>query len=157
MHLPYPEQKSKTLISLESVSSCETIFELNQLLTQELALFLTQADLSREESTPVMAIKNFIADHYQDDNLSIKDISDHVFLSTSYICTLFKNETGQTLNQYITKYRVEKAKKLLADPLNKITDISSNVGYSDGNYFGKTFKKIVGLSPTEYRDQVTGQ
>ena len=104
-----------------------------------------------------MAIKNFIADHYQDDNLSIKDISDHVFLSTSYICTLFKNETGQTLNQYITKYRVEKAKKLLADPLNKITDISSNVGYSDGNYFGKTFKKIVGLSPTEYRDQVTGQ
>ena len=157
LHLPYPEQKSKTLISLESVSSCETIFELNQLLIQELALFLTQADLSKEESTPVMAIKNFIADHYQDDNLSIKDISDHVFLSTSYICTLFKNETGQTLNQYITKYRVEKAKKLLADPLNKITDISSNVGYSDGNYFGKTFKKIVGLSPTEYRDQVTGQ
>ena len=107
--------------------------------------------------TALTAIKNFIASHYQNDDLSIKDSSDHVFLSTSYICTLFKNETGQTLNQYITKYRVERAKKLLADPLTKISDISSKVGYSDGNYFGKTFKKIVGLSPTEYRDQVTGQ
>ena len=157
LHISLPDQNSSGPISLEQISSCETLFELNQLLVQELAAFLTQADLSKEESAPVTAIKNFIATHYQDDTLSIKDISDHVYLSTSYICTLFKNETGQTLNQYITKYRVERAKKLLADPLTKISDISSKVGYSDGNYFGKTFKKIVGLSPTEYRDQVTGQ
>ena len=157
LHIPHPDQKTTGPISLEQISSCETLFELNQLLVQELAVFFAQADLSKEESAPVTAIKNFIASHYQNDDLSIKDISDHVFLSTSYICTLFKNETGQTLNQYITKYRVERAKKLLADPLTKISDISSKVGYSDGNYFGKTFKKIVGLSPTEYRDQVTGQ
>ena len=139
--------------SLEQVFHCETIFELNQLLIQELNMFFAHADLSGEESSPVTAIKNFIASHYHNESLSIKDISDHVFLSTSYICTLFKTETGQTLNQYITKYRIDKAKKLLADPRNKVSDISSKVGYSDGNYFGKTFKKIVGLSPTEYREQ----
>ena len=153
LQIPITEQRMRSANSLEQVFHCETIFELNQLLVQELNLFFSQADLSSEESSPVTAIKNFIASHYHNESLSIKDISDHVFLSTSYICTLFKMETGLTLNQYITKYRIEKAKKLLADPRNKVSDISSKVGYSDGNYFGKTFKKIVGLSPTEYREQ----
>ncbi|MDD3659301.1 MAG: helix-turn-helix transcriptional regulator, partial [Lachnospiraceae bacterium] len=74
-------------------------------------------------------------------------------LSSSYVCTLFKSETGQTLNQYLTDYRIEKAKKLLQDPRYKITDISEKVGYTDGNYFGKTFKRTVGLSPSEYREK----
>ena len=60
---------------------------------------------------------------------------------------------GQTLNQYITEYRMEKAKQLLKDARFKITDISSRVGYSDGNYFGKSFKKYSGLSPSEYRER----
>lgn len=156
LQLPLPENKHSSADVFEIILNCGTIFELHEMLHQELELFLAQADLSSLESAPITAIKNFIAAHYQDETLSIKDISEHVFLSTSYICTIFKTETGQTLNQYITKYRVEKAKKLLADPRNKISDISSKVGYNDGNYFGKTFKKIVGLSPTEYRDQVTG-
>ena len=88
-----------------------------------------------------------------DDTLSVKDISDHVFLSTSYVCTFFKNETGQTLNQYLTEYRMEKAKQLLKDARYRIADISSRVGYSDGNYFGKSFKKHCGVSPSEYREQ----
>lgn len=156
LQLPVPEEGTALPNALETVLSCETVFELNSLLVSELTLFFEQAQLPREESSPVTAIKSFIASHYSDESLSIKDISEHVFLSASYICTIFKNETGQTLNQYITGYRIERAKKLLADPRNKVSDISSRVGYSDGNYFGKAFKKIVGLSPTEYRDQVSG-
>ena len=75
-----------------------------------------------------------------------------MYFSSSYVCTLFKNETGKTLNQYLTEFRMEKAKSLLKDSRYKINDISSKVGYSDGNYFGKTFKKFVGLSPSEYRE-----
>ena len=105
-----------------------------------------------EEISAIYLIKEYIADHYQEESLAIKDISQHVFLSSSYICTLFKNETGKTLNQYITDYRIEQAKKLLVDPRNKITDISAKVGYSDGSYFGKIFRKQVGMSPSEYRD-----
>ena len=59
------------------------------------------------------------------------------------------------LNQYLTEYRMEKAKQLLADPRYKITDISSRVGYSDGNYFGKSFKKYTGFSPSEYREKMS--
>ena len=68
---------------------------------------------------------------------------------------LFLNETGQTLNQYLTDYRIKMSKQFLSDPRYKIADISSKVGYSDGNYYSKTFKKkIVGLSPSEYREKM---
>ena len=49
---------------------------------------------------------------------------------------------------------MEKAKQLLKDSRYRISDISSRVGYSDGNYYSKTFKKIVGLSPSEYREKM---
>lgn len=92
-------------------------------------------------------IKDYISRNYMNDTLSVKDISSHVYLSASYVCTFFKSETGQTLNQYLTEYRMEKAKQLLSDPRYKISEISSKVGYTDGNYFGKSFKKYSGFLP----------
>lgn len=135
------------------ISECESIYELQDLLVQKAEQFFSQIQNRSENSSTVYLIKEFIAGRYQDETLSIKDISEHVFLSSSYVCTLFKNETGRTLNQYLTDFRIDKAKNLLADPRYKITDISARVGYSDGNYFGKTFKKLVGMSPSEYREQ----
>lgn len=135
------------------ISECESIYELQEYLRKKTDDFFSQIKNRIENSSTVGLIKEFISGHYQDETLSIKDISEHVFLSSSYICTLFKNETGQTLNQYLTDFRIDKAKKLLTDPRYKITDISARVGYSDGNYFGKTFKKLVGMSPSEYRER----
>lgn len=135
------------------VSSCESIFELDEKLRDRVDGFLSKSTKRTESSTTVAMIKEYISNSYADDMLSIKDISEHVLLSTSYVCTLFKNETGQTLNQYITDYRMEKAKELLLDPRNRIGDISKDVGYADGNYFGKTFKKQVGMTPSEFREK----
>ncbi len=97
-------------------------------------------------------------------NISIRIMRFHLFLFRisanmyacllPYVCTLFKNETGQTLNQYLTDYRIKMSKQFLSDPLYKITDISAKVGYSDGNYYSKAFRKIVGLSPSEYREKM---
>lgn len=103
----------------------------------------------------IFTIKEFIHQNYQNESLSVKSISDHVMRSAPYVCTFFKSETGQTLNQYITEYRVEKARSLLEDPRYKITDVAEKVGYLDVNYFGKIFKKTVGLSPSEYRGKMS--
>ena len=100
--------------------------------------------------------KDYISKHYSEERLSIKEIGDHVFLSASYICTYFKTQTGQTLNQYITEYRMERAMQLLQDKRYAITDISEKVGYNNGNYFGKSFKKFTGLTPSQYRDKMLG-
>ena len=75
----------------------------------------------------------------------------------SYTCSFFKNETGKTLNQYITEYRILRAKQLLKDPEIKISTVSKLVGYSDGNYFAKLFKKVEGVSPSSYRGNMIGE
>ena len=138
---------------LDYISHSDTFSTLHTRLTEKTEQFLLHSQTEESETSTVFLIKDFIAKHYANESLSVKDISEQVFLSPSYVCTIFKNETNLTLNQYLTQYRIERAKKLLQDPRYKITDISSKVGYSDGNYFGKTFKKMVGLSPSEYREQ----
>ena len=107
------------------------------------------------DSTHVDLVRSYVKAHYSDTALSIKAISDHVRLSPSYICTLFKSETGETLNQYITRFRMEKAREALSDPRNKVADIAEEVGFTDSNYFSKAFKKSFGLSPTEFRQTMT--
>lgn len=136
----------------DNISRCNSIYELHTLLLHKLEVFSSSSKTSAAENTTIYLIKDFISKHYQQESLSVKDISQHVHLSSSYVCTLFKTETNQTLNQYITEYRIEKAKQLLTDPRYKITEISSRIGYNDGNYFSKTFKKITGCSPSEYRE-----
>lgn len=137
----------------ETIEDCFTFSELHQTLTDKTDEFFNKAASNSQENPTIFLIRDYISKNYMNEALSVKDISAHVFLSTSYLCTFFKSETGQTLNQYITEYRMEKAKQLLKDARFKITEVSSRVGYSDGNYFGKSFKKYSGLSPSEYRER----
>lgn len=145
-------EESKTLIRY--IDQFYTFGDLHKDLEEKTRSFFRDRNHQTEENSIIFLIKDYIYENYKDYRLSVKDISEHVYLSVSYVCTIFKAETGKTLNQYITEYRMERAKKLLRDPRYKITDISAKVGYNDGNYFGKTFKKLVGLSPTEYREGV---
>lgn len=133
------------------IEPCANLYQLHEKLEQKTTQFFADYENHKPENSLIFSIKDFISRNYQNESLSVKDISKYVNLSTSYVCTLFKAETEQTINQYLTEFRIGKAKKLLADPRYKITDISSKVGYSDGNYFSKAFKKIVGSSPSEYR------
>lgn len=125
--------------------------ELNK-LTDE---YITGLSGRGTESDMIFAIKEFIRKNYRNEALSIKSVSDHVNRSAPYVCTLFKTETGLTLNQYITGYRIEKAQELLSDPRYKITDVASRVGYNDVNYFGKIFKKVTNFSPSEFRSNLS--
>ena len=141
---------------LQHLEECFSFDEMHQLLcTRTEELFQSIEGASQEDST-IFMIKDYISKHYSEERLSIKEIGDHVFLSASYICTYFKTQTGQTLNQYITEYRMERAMQLLQDKRYAITDISEKVGYNNGNYFGKSFKKFTGLTPSQYRDKMLG-
>lgn len=139
---------------LELVQKCYTLHELHQLLTENSEKFFLRLQEQPAASPVIASIKDFIQNNYFHEQLSVKEISEHVHLSSSYVCTVFKNETGSTLNQYITEYRLEKAKQLLSDSQLKISDISSKTGYTDSNYFAKAFKKYVGISPSEYREKM---
>lgn len=141
---------------MDTLESCFSYDELHRLLNQKTRLFFQSlSDFSPEDST-IFKIKEYISKHYAKDTLSIKEISEHVYLSASYVCTYFKAQTGQTLNQYLTEYRMERAMQLLADERCQITEISSRVGYHDDNYFSKSFRKFTGLSPSKYREKILG-
>ncbi|MCR4589897.1 MAG: response regulator [Lachnospiraceae bacterium] len=148
------DEKDSSESLLSFVQECNTLKELKAALSDRSDKLLKAMAQEEPENPTVFSIKEYIGRNYSRENLSVKEISDYVHMSSTYICTLFKNETGQTLNQYITLFRMDKAKELLSDPKYKIADISGKVGYSDGNYFGKSFKKAVGMTPGEYRSRV---
>ena len=141
---------------IEHLENCFTYEELHKMLIAKTTQFFADITSYVPEDSTIFSIKDYISKHYASDALSIKEISEHVFLSASYVCTYFKNQTGQTLNQYLTEYRMDKAKQLLADGRYQIADISSKVGYSNGNYFSKSFKKFTGLNPSKYREKMLG-
>lgn len=140
--------------AMKLLENCFSFKELHQNLIQKTKLLYEAVKSYVPENSTIYLIKDYIHSHYSNESLSVCDISNNVFLSASYVCTYFKNETGQTINQYLTDYRIKKAKELLADPRYQITDISDKVGYSNGNYFSKSFKKLTGLSPSEYREKM---
>jgi two-component system response regulator YesN len=98
-------------------------------------------------------IHRLIQERYAE-NLTIVEIAEGVFLSPTYVSLLFKQETGETLFEYLTKVRIEKAKELLRDPRNKFYEICHAVGYVDPSHFSKLFKKMTGFTPSAYRDQL---
>ncbi len=81
--------------------------------------------------------------------ISIDDLANNFFLSTSYVCRVFKSATGMTINKYITARRISIAKALLTEGLS-VNDVCEQCGYNDYSNFVKTFTKSVGLSPKKY-------
>lgn len=93
---------------------------------------------------------SYIHEHYNED-LSVHKIAGSVHLSTSYFCSLFKEETGINVNRYINQYRIRMSKKLLHQVELKGFEVANRVGYKNFRHFNEMFKKIVGTTPQEYR------
>lgn len=84
--------------------------------------------------------------------ISLDDVSREVDISPYYFSKIFKEETGKNFIEYVTEIRMEKAKELLQSSSLSMKEICGEVGYADPNYFSRTFKKNVGLTPTEYKE-----
>ena len=88
-----------------------------------------------------------------DKEINLNIVADHFGKNNSYLSVLFKKETGQNFLDYLTAIRMEKAKELLAQNRYKIQAVASRVGYSNAKHFCMVFKKMVGVSPTQYREE----
>lgn len=87
--------------------------------------------------------------------LTLEDVAKNSFMGVSYLSEMFKQEMGKGFSEYLTDYRMEKAKQLLSRESSlKVHEVASMVGYKDSNYFAKIFKKKVGAKPTEYQTQL---
>lgn len=101
----------------------------------------------------IETVKAFIDKHFKEE-LELNRLAETVFLTPSYLSKLFKTEMGETITDYIISVRIEQAKeRLRQDNGLKTYEIGEQVGYPDPAYFNKVFKKIVGMTPKEYRER----
>lgn len=140
--------------ALDRLLRLETMAELVRLVSSHLddvCAWIGEKRIGRTGQV-IDAIRQFVGERYAD-NLTLADIAGHVYLSQTYVSLLFKQETGETIYDYLIRVRIDKAKQLLRDPRMKFYEICEAVGYADPSYFSKLFKRLTGQTPSAYRDR----
>ncbi|WP_168714357.1 response regulator transcription factor [Niallia nealsonii] len=125
--------------------------------TNQLDLFLEEARkyVLHKEDQPIVPINmkriiGYVTEHYAE-SLTLTDLANHFHFNPSYLSSYFSAHNNESFIEFLNRIRIEKATKLLKDGENSISEISGMVGYSDHSYFCKVFKKLKGLSPSQYR------
>ena len=110
-------------------------------------------EVSKESSYTPMVIKakQYIENNYFKEELSLEDVARDIKVSASYLSRVLKQETGTSFIDYLTQVRVKMAIQLMNDPSMKIYEIAERVGYNSQHYFSTAFKKVLGVSPVEYK------
>ena len=113
--------------------------------------------LSEEESTAnSFIVKNaisYIEEHYQE-KLKLSDVAEQVYVSQWHLSKLLNKYQGRNFSEILNGVRIAKAMELLKEPSLRIGDIAEEVGFLDMAHFSRVFKKIVGISANEYRNQL---
>lgn len=105
---------------------------------------------NKSSSAIIDKVRAYIHQHLFED-FAREDLAAHVYLNEDYLSRLFKKEVGESITGYVVRERMKKAKELLTHTNDKISDISTMLGYCQFSYFTRIFKQTVGLSPQEYR------
>lgn len=144
---PYPAQELKSAIERAKgeIKSRRSTKEIGEKANDKLGLCVPNNLIVKK------AIE-FINTNYQKD-IRLKDVADCVYVTPSYLSSLFKQETGLNMKQYLNKVRVQCACDLLQDPGVKVYEIAMLVGFQDDKYFFSVFKKFMRTTPLNYRNQ----
>jgi two-component system response regulator YesN len=110
-------------------------------------------DDNDQYSTEVQQALHYIKENYNK-KISLTAVAEHVGLSSGYLCRIFKEETGASINAYINHLRMTKAGELLKDKNSYIKEVAVSVGFEDQLYFSRQFKRYYGVTPSEYRTTV---
>lgn len=100
-------------------------------------------------NSAVSKVRDYIDRNYSRD-IGLNELSSVFHINASYLTRIFKQEEGDGINAYITKVRIENAKRILESGRVNIEKLAEAVGYEDSTYFFKVFKKITGMTPREY-------
>ena len=138
-----------------SLTSCQSIDDLDELLRRLCDRLLSGEDTAEEEEPPAgdeidQAIR-YIDSHFTDPEISMSAIAESIDLSTTRLSLSFKERMGMTPSDYLTLLRCERARDLLENTDQTIREISTLVGYYDAGSFIRRFKQVTGETPLQYR------
>lgn len=139
----------------KKIQTAENISEVHDMYHRLIREITDKLKKSSKERHEVMIgqIENYVEKHYGDINLSMNEISDHVNMSSAYLGRLFKQVTGNTFSEYLTRFRLNKACALLRNTDLTVNEISDQVGFTNSSYFYIIFKKNLECTPNQYRKQ----
>ncbi|WP_099466576.1 response regulator transcription factor [Konateibacter massiliensis] len=100
----------------------------------------------------VSMMEEYVRGNYMND-ISMQEAARAISYSEPYFCKMFKQQFGLNFTTYLTEYRMNEAKKLLKQPNISVKEVGVKVGYPDSSYFARVFKRIIGISPSEYQVQ----
>ncbi|MEC0228183.1 helix-turn-helix domain-containing protein [Paenibacillus alba] len=133
--------------SLEQMRE-ESVTVLNSLFTG-----LQEAQDRRLHGATIRDMRKFIEEEYANPNMSLDYLSSTFNINGKYVSKLFKEETGQKFVDFLFDIRLQVAQRLLTETQTTIQDIAEQVGYTSAISFSRVFKKVVGSSPSEFREE----
>lgn len=133
----------------------EAIINLLAIFAQHISLVSNWVLVKEQNAEPpvIARAKRYIEENQAED-LSLGEVAKSVNTSTFYFCKMFKKATGLHFTEYVSRVRIEKAKNLLLNPNLRVSEVAFEIGFQSLTHFNRVFKKIVGQSPTEYREQL---
>ena len=142
---------------METVIGIDDYEDLRQWYVNKIRLATEKivGDKEKTSQSIVEQAKQFIERNFAQD-ISLAAISREMHVSPYYFSKLYKATTGQNFIEYLTQIRMEAAKARLSGTSQSVKEICLSIGYSDPNYFSRSFKKYAGLSPSEYREACEG-
>ena len=159
--LDLPEDLEEEIFSQErqfinEIYNCENLDEVSKRMKESFCFICNVMSTQRDSYSrrQAMMALDYIEKNYGDSSVTLNSVCTALAMSTSHFSSVFKNHTGETFIEALTKKRMEKAKTLLAQGHLKTYEVAETVGYSDAHYFSISFKKVVGKTPTEYAKEV---
>lgn len=116
------------------------------------ALHQIREEREQQTITVLDRAQAYIQDRYTED-LSLEEVADFVHLNAHYFSKIFKQQTGSNFIDYVTKLRIDKAKSLMNSESLSLKEVCYKVGYNDPNYFSRVFKRVTGITASEFRNQ----
>lgn len=148
-NIAIPGQYLELLVQFELFGTIpEVISHLKQYIVSSLVHWMEEKKYV--ESRPIRIAKQYIGENYYQ-ALTLEMVSKNIGFNPTYFSVMFKKETGMNFSDYLKKIRIDNAKGMLLDTEQQVEDISYAVGYSDTKYFSRLFKKLTGVTPTEFR------
>lgn len=142
---------------LEEIQQKKSIIEIKTWIIKLFSDCINSIHQSKKNrsSKIIIDVKKYIEHNYQTADLRLEEIAKSVYVNPQYLSFLFKKEMGQTVIEYLTSVRLNKAKELMDNCYSSVPGIAEMIGYMDPNYFSKCFKKKFGVPPSKYIESKT--
>lgn len=137
----------------DRAQSLPDLYDLIHGMAHEFAVRVHYARSGGGHSPRLAAMMSYIEEHIHE-KISLQEVADAASISRNYASTVFKNELGMTMNEFIMQERITEAQRLLAGADIQISEIAERLQFCSQSYFTQCFSKVTGLTPNEYRTNV---